>query len=399
MREKVDIFISGGGPAGLIAAAAFGALGLTVLVADPALPVTVGDREESDLRSTAFLHPARRLFDEIGLWPTLAPQATPLAVLEIVDCTGDPPEPRERRAFRGDELGEAPLGWNFMNWKIREVLVGHLATLPEVELAFGTGFRRLVTRTGEALVTLSDGRQVSARLAIAADGRNSALREAAGIGVQTTRYGQKALAFAVTHPVAHGNVSTEIYHEGGPFTMVPLPDHRGLPCSAIVWMNPGPRTHELAALSDAEFNAAATRRSAGLFGPLEIVSPRNVWPVITQRANALSAERVALVAEAAHVLPPIGAQGLNTSVNDIAALVDLARQDPAELGSAPMLAAYERRRAPDIAARARAIDLFNRVTRAPDRLSQSLRRLGLVAVHDLAPLRSRLMRAGMGPEA
>jgi 2-octaprenyl-6-methoxyphenol hydroxylase len=192
----------------------------------------------------------------------------------------------------------------------------------------GIGTAQLLTRETEARVTLSDGARLRARLVIAADGRNSAVREAAGIDVRTTRYGQKALAFAVTHPIPHENVSTEIHRSGGPFTLVPLPDYTGedgiaRPSSAIVWMERGPEVRRLMALDTPEFEAEMTERSAHLFGPLTLVSRRTVWPIISQTAEALSAERVALVAEAAHVVPPIGAQGLNMSLADIRTLLDL----------------------------------------------------------------------------
>ncbi|MGJ8584955.1 MAG: FAD-dependent monooxygenase [Marinosulfonomonas sp.] len=395
--DKTDILICGGGPAGLIAAAALAHAGFNLCVVDPSAPITKGDERGADLRSTAFLQPAQALFREIGIWDRLLPHAIPLDKLRIVDTAGDPPELRDERAFDSAELGDQPFGWNFLNWRIRHELVAHLTAQPNVELRFGTGFASLLTRTSGAIVTLTDGTRLQARMVVAADGRNSPVRDASGIAVKTTRYGQKALAFIATHPEPHLNVSTEIYHEGGPFTMVPLADIDGIPASAIVWMNPGRRAVDLAALPESAFNVEMSRRSAGLFGPLELASPRALWPIITQRAEALTAQRIALIAEAAHVLPPIGAQGLNTSLNDVAALLEAARGTPAQLGEPPMLATYEKARHKDIANRTRIIDLFNRVTRSGDVNLQSLRLAGLKAAHDIAPLRQGLMRAGMGP--
>lgn len=392
-RENIDIFIAGAGPAGLIAATALAADGHRVLIADPARkPASAGP---GDLRSTAFLRPARDLFQRIGLWESLAPQATALLGLKIVDLAGDPPTLRTERLFAGAEDG--PLGWNFMNDAMKSVLLTHLARIGNVEIAWETGFSHLTNRTSEALIGLTGGRNLRARLAVAADGRASPLREAAEIEVRTTRYGQKALAFVVTHERPHEGISTELYLDGGPFTMVPLPDANGKPASAVVWMNPGPRAVRLATLSDDDFAAEATRRSGGLLGELRLATGRALWPVVTQRARRLVAGRVALVAEAAHVLPPIGAQGLNTSVNDIAALADAIRTQPGDPGAAPVLARYEASRMRDIAARAVVIDLFNRVTRSPDAVSQALRQFGLKTVHDLAPLRQGVMQAGMGP--
>ncbi len=396
-RESVDILISGGGPAGLSAAAVLGQAGYSVLLVDPAVPVTEAGAEGSDLRSTAFLRPAKALFSQAGLWDRLAEHAVPLRALRIVDTVGDPPQPRGERAFRADDIGEEPFGWNFLNWLFRREILAFLEGFANVELRFGTGLSSLLTRTGQALAGLDDGSRIAARLVIGADGRNSAVREAVGIGVKTTRYGQKSLAFTATHAVAHHEISTEIYHRGGPFTMVPLADVDGRPASAIVWMNPGRRALDLLSMEPVAFNEEMTRRSAGLFGPMSLASRRGIFPIISQRAERLSAERTALVAEAAHVLPPIGAQGLNTSLNDIAALLEAARAHPGDLGGPAMLAAYERARTADIARRARVIDLFNRVTRSGNIGLQGLRLAGLKAVHDIAPLRKALMRAGMGP--
>jgi len=396
-RRSADILVAGGGLAGLIAAAAFSSAGYRIVLAEPGHPVTKANQDGADLRSTAFLLPAQNLFERIGLWPVLEPHAVALETLRIVDTTGSPPHLRGERAFCAPDVGDQPFGWNFLNWLIRRELLAHLEKQPNVTLEFGSGVRDILTRTSGAIATLANGSTLAASLVIAADGRNSAVRDIAGIGVKTTRYGQKSLAFVATHATPHNNVSTEIYNEGGPFTMVPLADVDGNPASAIVWMNKGRRALDLLALGEAPFNAAMTERAAGLFGPMKLASKRTIWPIITQTADRLTGERIAIIAEAAHVLPPIGAQGLNTSLNDIAALLDAASKHPSALGGPAMLKAYAATRRRDIANRAHAIDLFNRVTRSGSAGLQSLRLTGLQAAHDIAPLRRGLMRAGMGP--
>lgn len=396
--ERTDIFISGGGLAGLIAAAAFGQAGFSVVLADLAPPVSAADDDGSDLRSTAYLRPAQSLIDRAGLWEDLAPHATPLAVLEAVDSTGWPPNIREQRAFEAEETGASPFGWNILNWRARKVLSENIAALPNVALRFGTGFQSIVQRETEAILRLTDGTRLRARLAIAADGRGSPLREAAGIGTEITRYGQKALAFTVTHEVPHRDVSTEIYNAGGAFTLVPMPDVEGRPASAVVWMNNDAEARRLMSLETQDFEERMTLRSCGLRGPLNLASPRRIWPIVTQKAHALTAQRVALIAEAAHVLPPIGAQGLNTSLQDVAALLQAAETAPDRLGDAAMLSVYDRARSRDIAARARVIDLFNRVCKSGIGPVQDLRLAGLRMVHGVAPLRQAVMRAGLGPD-
>ena len=309
-QTDYDIVVSGGGVAGLTAAAVFGSAGFSVLCVDPTPPVTARDADGSDLRTTAFL------------------------------------------------------GWNLPNWLLRREMVAHLDSLPSVTFKPGTGTTTLFTREAEARVGLSDGASVRCRLVIAADGRNSPIRSAAGIDVKTTRYGQKALAFAVTHPIPHDNVSTEIHRSGGPFTLVPLPDHDGQPSSAIVWMEEGPEVARLAALPVPEFEAAMNARSCHLFGPLTLASRRTVWPIISQVAERMAAERVALVAEAAHVVPPIGAQGLNMHF--------------------------------EVQARVTGIDLLNRASMLSAQPLRDARAQALSAIYSLAPVRKTLMQMGLG---
>jgi 2-octaprenyl-6-methoxyphenol hydroxylase len=401
-RDTVDVLVVGGGISGMIAAAAFGASGFKTLMIDPVPPVVVGDDAGSDLRSTAFLRPARDLFEKIGIWDRLAPHATPLEGLRIVDTVdGDPiadgPIVRSERQFEGRETADEPFGWNFLNWHMRRELMRILPSIPQAEARYGVGFKSMLTRTGSAIVTLTDGSRIEAKLVVAADGRASPVRDAAGIGVSTTHYGQKSLAFTAFHSLPHGNVSTEIYRDGGPFTMVPLADIDGRPASAIVWMNKGPKAVELLNMDIAAFNAEMTDRSAGLYGDLELASQRGMFPIITQVADRLSAQRVAIIAEAAHVLPPIGAQGLNTSLNDLAELLTLCEAHSTDIGNATLLDAYARNRHRDITARAHVVDLFNRVVRSEESLLQSVRLLGLKAVHDIKPVRMGVMRAGLGP--
>jgi 2-octaprenyl-6-methoxyphenol hydroxylase len=177
-------------------------------------------------------------------------------------------------------------------------------------------------------------RTVAARMVVAADGRNSTMREALGIPVKTLRYGQKALAFAVTHPDAAWQCLDRDPPLGRAVHAGPAARPRGRPSSAIVWMETGPEVARLAALPVAEFEAAINTRSCGILGPLTLASRRTVWPIISQIAARMAGERTALMAEAAHVVPPIGAQGLNMSLADLRVLLDLAAQDPADLGSA-----------------------------------------------------------------
>ncbi|MCR9156151.1 MAG: UbiH/UbiF family hydroxylase [Rhodobacteraceae bacterium] len=391
-----DIVVSGGGIAGLAAAAAFGSDGYSVLCLDPAPPVTDRDAEGADLRTTAFLQPAQAFLDEIGLWARLADHAMPLQVMRIVDAGGEEPTARVTKEFNASDISDLPFGWNLPNWLLRREFVAHLDGLETVTFRAGVGTTSLFTREAEARVGLSDGTKVRCKLVIAADGRNSPMRNAVGIDVQTTRFGQKALAFAVTHPIPHGNVSTEIHRTGGPFTFVPLPDRDGRPSSAIVWMEEGPKAEALMALGTNAFEEAMTARSCSLFGPLELASRRTIWPIISQHADRLSGERIALVAEAAHVVPPIGAQGLNMSLKDLSVLRDLARQAGQDIGDRKMLDTYHQKRIVDIRSRVAGITLLNRTSMLSAQPLRDIRAKGLDALYTLTPVRKTLMQLGLG---
>ncbi len=395
-HDATDILICGGGVAGLTAASAFGAAGFRVTCIDPAPPVTSDADAGADLRSTAFLQPSVRVLEAAGLWDRLAPFATPLQVMRIVDAGGAAPVARVTRDFDAAEISDQPFGWNLPNWLLRREMVARLAGMPGVDFRPGTGFAGMVTRDAGAIVALTDGSRLRARMVVAADGRGSPVREALGIAARTIRYGQKALAFAVTHPIPHGNVSTEIHRSGGPFTLVPLPDRDGLPSSAVVWMERGPEAERLAALPVAEFEADMTARSCGLFGPLTLATRRQLWPMISQIAARLHGPRSALIAEAAHVVPPIGAQGLNMSLADLRVLLELASAAPDRIGERAMLTAYHRRRWPELQARVAGIDLLNRASMLAPRPLRDLRAGALSALSSLAPLRKTLMRAGLG---
>lgn len=391
--EDIDVLISGGGIAGLVAAAAFGSEGYATLCVDPAPPVTEESHQGADLRTTAFLQPSVRLFQDIGLWDRLFPHATALQVMRIVDAGGATPQPRLTRDFDAAEIGDAPFGWNLPNWRLRREITARLDQLQTVRFLPGRGTRDVTARDEGALVTLDDGQRFRARLLIGADGRNSPVRQALGIGVRSFRYGQKALAFAVTHERPHGNVSTEVHRSGGPFTLVPLPDRDGQPSSAVVWMENGREVARLASLPRAEFEAELNARSAGVLGQLSLATQLTQWPIISQIADRFTGPRTALIAEAAHVVPPIGAQGLNMSLADLAMLLDLSRD---VLGDAGGLRRFDRARRPEAYARLLGIDALNRTSQAGLRPLRDLRAAALGGLYGIAPVRRMMMRAGLG---
>lgn len=389
--ENTDILIAGGGLAGLTAAARLAGTGADVTLVDPAGPTEEGGT--ADLRTTALLQPAIDTLDRAGAWAGMERVSAPLHCMRLIDAGGRQRIARETADFRADEISAKPFGQNVANTEIRRAL--------EARLEAQGATRRQAAATGSFLrgarrvVRLSDGQQIAARLVIAADGRDSALRKAAGLSAHRWSYGQKALVFAVTHSAPHEGISTEIHSTGGPCTLVPMPDHEGSPSSSVVWMVPGPRAAQLAALDDPGLGTALTAETMGLYGPLTLIGGRAVWPIISQIAPKLTAPRLALVAEAVHVIPPIGAQGLNMSLRDVEVLTGLIEtaEDP---GAERVLRSYQSRRFPDIAARVAGVDMLNRAARAEWQPVRDLRRLGLKAIHEVQPIRQMAMRLGLG---
>ncbi|MEM7423131.1 MAG: FAD-dependent monooxygenase [Pseudomonadota bacterium] len=405
-NDDVDILIAGAGIAGLAAAARLGADGHRIAVVDP-MPLAppapvpsaaiVGSVPATDLRTTAYLHPAVSTLKRANAWAGMEPSGAELRVMRIVDAGGVQRQVRDIADFDGAETRHGSFGWNVPNAAARIALLGTLRSLSCVELIGGAEVAGIVPRLDRSVVRLSDGRHLTARLVVAADGRDSAVRDLAGIGRRRWSYGQQALVFVVGHEHPHDGVSTEFHRTGGPLTFVPLPDGpSGQARSSIVWMVPGTRASALAALDDNGLAAALTAESMGLFGPVSIEGRRAVWPIISQIADRFSGERLALIAEAAHVMPPIGAQGLNTSLHDVETLATLLAEHAADLGDPQLLRRYERRVMPRTLSRVAGVDVLNRAAMLQSQPLRDLRRLGLNMIHRIGPLRQFAIRTGMG---
>ena len=393
IRKSTEVLISGGGIAGLTSACAFAKAGFDVVCVDPLPPITDPISTNSDLRSTAFLQPARNTLENAGLWKCFEKYATPLEIMRLADAGGINNEIRMVADFNALEISDAPFAWNLPNWLLRRELVKHIQSLSNVTLLFGQKTGRITTRIAENLVMVGN-EQYSCQLLIGADGRNSSTRQEMKIPVKTWRYGQKAIAMAVCHSFPHENISTEIHRSGGPFTTVPLPDNNGKHMSSIIWMEKSDRANMLYKMDEEQFNQELNKRSCNILGEIKLASQRNLWPIISQKSREIYGQRFALIAEAAHVIPPIGAQGLNMSLRDLEALLELTNSH--EIGSTSHLEAYHAERKSDIDLRIRGVDALNRAAMAENQNLRTLRLKALQTLHGLAPIRKTLMKKGLG---
>ncbi|HKJ60749.1 MAG TPA: FAD-dependent monooxygenase, partial [Hyphomicrobiales bacterium] len=341
-----------------------------------------------DHRTTAFLHGSIRFLDEtLDVWKNLAPFAAPLTTLRLIDRTG-----RLFRApdmmFSASETGEESFGSNIPNAKVTAELLEALGDhfIPSdgvVALQDESGGKAVVLR-------LADGRELHARLVVGADGRESFCRQSQNIPVRRWSYDQAALVCDLRHDHPHNNACTEFHFKNGPLTLVPLPGHS----SSLVWVKTPERANELKAMSDSDFIAALTAQVGRVNGTIISAGPRAVFPLSGLIATKLTGHRLALIGEAAHVMPPIGAQGLNLGFRDIIDLAECIR-NAADPGAPEVLASYASRRKADVWTRTCAADLLSRTLTSNLPLFQLARGIGLTILSIPGPIRRAAMRQGM----
>jgi 2-octaprenyl-6-methoxyphenol hydroxylase len=382
----VEAAVIGGGPAGMTAAVALARTGVeTALIALP---------YKGDNRTTALLDGSVAALDALGIWEKCREAAAPLEAIRLVDDRGGLLRAPEV-LFRAEEIDLPAFGYNISNRRLIDALnarASELASLLQV------GQAALSVEPGEdaAHIRLADGRAIRAKLVIGADGRNSLCRQAVGIETDTGRYPQTALTANFFHTRPHEQVSTEFHTASGPFTLVPLPGRQ----SSMVWVVEPRQATRLARLGVDEFAYAAERQAHSILGKFQTDGERGAFPLVWQTARRLATDRVALVGEAAHVVPPIGAQGFNLGLRDAATLAEIvadARRLGADIGSSDTLAAYERARRFDVQSRTMAVDLLNRSLLTDFLPFQGLRGFGLELMHRVGPLRRALMREGVAP--
>jgi 2-octaprenyl-6-methoxyphenol hydroxylase len=385
--DSFDVVVVGGGPAGLATAIAVAQTGAhTALVARRA--------PYADNRTTALLGGSIDLLEQLEVWPHCKDQAAPLRTMRLVDDTGRLIRAPEVR-FSCAEIGLDQFGFNIQNRLLVDALEQRATTLAGLT-RFDDEADSVNPQEDDIVVHTSQGKSISARLAAGADGRHSLCREAAGIAVQRRELNQSALTFNIGHSRSHHNMSTEFHTSHGPCVFVPLPGER----SSVVWVASPKEAERLMALSDEELSEAAEQRAHSILGRICVEPGRHLFPLAIEQPSRFARDRVALVGEAAHVIPPIGAQGLNMGLRDAADLADLVRpaieagEDP---GAPQPMRRYDRTRRPDIVSRTFAIDIANRSLLSGLLPVQALRAAGLHLIGSLGPLRRLAMREGLAP--
>ncbi|KRE03998.1 ubiquinone biosynthesis protein UbiH [Bosea sp. Root670] len=379
--DQVDIAIVGAGAVGLAAALALSREGRSVALLGPVATPRDG-------RTVALLDGSWRMLAELGVQEALLEKAAPLEVMRLVDDSGSlfrqPPV-----EFRASEIGLEAFGWNIENADLTALLAEKAAGLSGLRMI--PGFVRAIEPETDGVSLSGEGfAPLKARLIVGADGRNSQVRAAAGIESRDWRYPQIALTAIFEHRRDHQETSTEFHTRKGPCTIVPLPGRR----SSLVWLVDPEEAPALTALDDPAFALRVERQVQSLLGAMTVSGPRGKVPMGGLSVERFGAGRMALIGEAAHVFPPIGAQGLNLGLRDVAALSE-ALAGVTDAGAESVIADYDGARRTDVRLRTGAVDVLNRTLLTDLMPADLMRGAGLLALSRIGPLRRLVMRQGL----
>jgi 2-octaprenyl-6-methoxyphenol hydroxylase len=350
--QTADIAVIGGGPNGLAAALAFWRAGFSVKIFGPR-PEAEGPR--ADMRQTALIGASVDLLKRTGIWEACLPHTAPITAVTIIDQTR-----RLLRApdvtFTAQEGGLDVFAYNIPNAR----LVGALLAAIGKDIPWDEGIADdLIPSAGTVIVRTQDGAETEASLIIGADGRKSLARTKAGISSWNFDYKHTAIACNFEHTAPHNGMCVELHRTQGPFTCVPLPGNT----SSLVWEETPERVAALLAMDEAAFAREIEGRIGGFLGRITAVGPRGAFPLSALVVRTYGSHRSALIGDAAHGVPPIGAQGLNLGFRDVAELLNCvtdARRRGEDIGSDAVLSAYTNRRRADVLSRTAAADMLNR---------------------------------------
>jgi len=384
-----DAVVSGGGLVGLALGEALAVLGLDVAVVDAAVPKTQLD-PRFDGRSTAIAFASQQMLHAIGLWRHLADFASPITDIRVSDAAA-----HVFVHFDPKDAEGKPMGFMVENRHLRFGL--HRRSRELSNLTFLAPRRVTEFRPGPSHgeILLDDGVILRTKLAVAAEGRNSELRDRAGIAVTSWDYGQTAIVATFRHELSHRGIAHEKFFPDGPFALLPLRDNH---CS-LVWSAKSGYAPVIMGLEKKAFEAELQNRIGGFLGEIDALPGRWSFPLSYQRAEGMIARRLVLVGDAAHAIHPIAGQGLNLGLRDVAALAEVlfrARARGEDVGSPPVLERYQRWRRTDHLALGAVTDGLTRLFTNRNPVLKTLRGGGLGLSNRIRPLKKFFVRHARG---
>jgi 2-octaprenyl-6-methoxyphenol hydroxylase len=394
MTERYDVAVVGGGIAGTTFAAILGGAGLKVALVERQAPSAL-QSSAHDGRTTAITYGSRKMLEAAGLWAELVQHACPIDDIRVADNSSP-----LFLHFDSREVGDDPLGSIVENRLIRIALYKRISELKTITQIAPATVSALDTGGAMARLTLADGREIAADLVVGADGRDSFIRGAAGIGTVGWAYDQHAIVTVMGHELDHENVAVENFMPAGPFAILPMTDAPdGTHRSSIVWTDHVDAVPLYAKLDKDGFDAELQKRAGAWLGRVWDIGPRFTYPLSLKHAKRYIAPRVALIADAAHVIHPIAGQGLNLGMRDIGLLTEMLvdqRRLGLDLGDPMLLRRYEHKRRMDNLTFSAATDVLDRLFSNDIPPIRAARRIGLGAVNRVPPLRRFFMRRAMG---
>ena len=399
--ERADVIILGGGLVGLTLAIALDRHGLSTLVVDPADPQKQ-IAPSYDGRATAVASSSWRMLEAIGVAERLEGVTCAISAIRVsegLEAGGILFDPQEEDPGSQSESGDA-LGIMVENRLLRAALRETALDAGRVALLMPARPADVVRDASGVRVALGDGRLLAAPLLVGAEGRNSPMREAAAIPLAQWRYEHVAIVATVVHEKSHEQVAYEIFYPDGPFAILPmLAGEDGKPRSAIVWSVRTRDAGAMLALPDRALAHEIGKRMGGFLGGVALAGPRWSYQLGFHHAARITAERLALIGDAAHGIHPIAGQGLNLGFRDAAALAEVLVEGARlglDLGDAQLMARYEAWRSLDTFMVAMATDSLTRLYGVPGRTASAIRRLGMGVVQRIGPLKDRLMAEARG---
>ena len=389
--DRADVIIFGGGMVGLALASALDSSGVSAIVVDPADPQP-RKGAAFDGRTSAVSSSSMRMLETIGVGGHLAEPGCPIRRIAVADGL----KPGRLHFDSGDE---EPLGFMHENRHLRAALQARAETGKNLWLLWKSAVASVDRGEAGVIVALEDGRKLHAPLLVAADGRNSATREAAGINIARWKYDHQAIVSVLRHERPHDHVAYEIFYPSGPFALLPMNDDTVGHRSAIVWSVPDEDAAGWLSLSDGDFAAEAQAAMGGFLGKVEMLAPRSSYPLGFHHAGQIVGQRLALVGDAAHAIHPIAGQGLNLGFRDAAALAQVVVEGARlglDLGDKQLLDRYQRWRSLDALSVAFATDTLTRLYGVSGKTASAIRRFGMGLVGRISPLRDRLMSEARG---